>query len=473
MDRRTLLKSLPLGMVAPSLVPLVARATAEAQGNPARVADNLGRFTEPARDLTLTVDADVIVCGAGPAGVTAAISAARAGAKVRLFEAHGALGGVWTSSLLGYLLDFDKPGFNQELVKRLRQRDAVNGEGMNGLAYQPEEMKLLLEELCVAAGVKVQLHTRVAAAHREGRVLSTIVTESKSGRQAWKAPVFIDATGDGDLGAQAGCEFEIGEAKECPCQPLSMCVLLVVKDSAPLARFIHHTAPGVNLDDTKRAFRAEIQRAGVTPSYMMPTLFPIRGNLLLAMINHEYGVLAYDAEKITQATLNARLEIHRIVRGLRKLGGPWDGMDIVATPEQIGIRDGRRIRGRYVVQKDDLVRGERHEDAVVRATFPVDIHALDKKYADGGYTSSGVKAQPYDIPLRALIAKDIDGLMMAGRCISGDFIAHASYRVTGNAVAMGEAAGVTAALAVKNKTAPHDVPWGEVKPVIEKTRQPV
>ena len=157
-------------------------------------------FHEAARDLPLHADADVIVCGAGPAGVTAAITAVRVGAAVRLFEAHGSLGGVWTSSLLGYLLDFDKPGFNQELVKRLRERDAIHGEGMNGLSYHPEEMKLLLEELCVEAGVKLQLHTRVAAAHREERQLTTMITESKSGRQAWRAPVFIDATGDGDLG---------------------------------------------------------------------------------------------------------------------------------------------------------------------------------------------------------------------------------------------------------------------------------
>jgi hypothetical protein len=101
----------------------------------------------------------------------------------------------------------------------------------------------------------------------------------------------------------------------------------------------------------------------------------------------------------------------------------------------------------------------------------VDIHALsseDNKKA--GYHNAGVRTQPYDIPLRALIARDTDGLMMAGRCISGDFIAHASYRVTGNAVAMGEAAGVTAAVAAKNKTAPHDVPWDAVRPVIEKVR---
>jgi flavin-dependent dehydrogenase len=150
-------------------------------------ASRCAAFQEPARDLPVNAEADVIVCGAGPAGVTAAISAARAGAKVRLFEAHGALGGVWTSSLLGYLLDFDKPGLNMELVRRLRERGAINGDGMNGLSYQPEKMKLLQEELCAGAGVQVQLHTRVAAAYREGRRLAAIVTESKSGRQAWRA----------------------------------------------------------------------------------------------------------------------------------------------------------------------------------------------------------------------------------------------------------------------------------------------
>jgi monoamine oxidase len=244
-------------------------------------------FHEAARDLTVNNDADVIVCGAGPAGVTAAITAARAGAKVRLFETHGSLGGVWTSSLLGYLLDFDKPGFNGELVRRLRERDAINGGGMNGLSYQPEEMKLLLEELCSVAGVNAQLHTRVTAAYLEGRTLRTIVTESKSGRQAWRAPVFIDTTGDGDLGAQAGCEFEIGREKSCPCQPMTMYALLVVKDVSQIADCMHGTG-----DDGRhvgpKAFQDTLKQAGVTPSYGRACLFPIQGNLVLLMANHEY-----------------------------------------------------------------------------------------------------------------------------------------------------------------------------------------
>lgn len=390
---------------------------------------------------------------------------------MRLFEAHGALGGVWTSSLLGYLLDFDKPGFNVELVRRLRERDAINGGGMNGLSYQPEEMKLLLEELCSAAGVRVQLHTRVVAALRDRRTLTAIVTESKSGRQAWKAPVFIDTTGDGDLGAQAGCAFEIGRAQACPCQPMTMYALLVVRDVTRIADCLHGTGDN-GMHVGPKAFQDTLKRAGVTPSYGHACLFPIHGNLVLLMANHEYGINATDAAQVTEATLRARAEIHQIVRGLRKLGAPWDGLQIAATPEQIGIRDGRRIRGRYIVTSEDLVKGARQDDAVVRAAFPVDIHALSsEENKKSAYSNAGVKMQPYDIPLRALIARDVDGLMMAGRCISGDFIAHASYRVTGNAVAMGEAAGATAAIAAKHKTTPQDVPWGDVKFVIGKVRE--
>jgi hypothetical protein len=330
-------------------------------------------------------------------------------------------------------------------------------------------MKLLLEQLCQQAGVKIQLHTRVAAAYREGRQLKTIITESKSGRQAWQAPVFIDTTGDGDLGALAGCEFEIGESQSCPCQPMSMDMLLVVKDASQLEPYTHGSGAGQKRPvEAKTKMLEQLRQAGHEPSYGMPTLFPVRDNLMLAMMNHEYGVLPFDAAAVTEATLRARAELHQIVRKLRSLGGPWEGVQIAATPEQIGIRDGRRIRGRYVVNQNDLIQGARHDDAVVRATFSVDIHAVTAE--SSVYSNRGVKTRPYDIPLRALIARDVDGLMLAGRCISGDFIAHASYRVTGNAVAMGEAAGAVAALAAKSGRQPHDVPWSEGQAAVEKSR---
>lgn len=390
--------------------------------------------------------------------------AARAGARVRLFEVHGCLGGVWTAGLLSYVLDAKNTGFNQEIIDELTARSAHTGNGKTAYFHDPEEMKLLLEELCVRAGVKVQLFTRVVGAHKDAtNRLTMIITESKSGRQAWKARAFIDATGDGDLGHLAGCQWELGESIACPCQPMTMMAMVTVPKAEALRPFASHygSQPSWRKEPVEN-FRAEMARFGHQPAYGTPSLFHVREQLFNLMINHEYGVRADDAAAITEATFRARAEIHKIVRGLRKLGGPWDGLMLVATAEQIGIRDGRRIKGRYFMTKEDLIEGRQQEDGVVTVNFNVDIHAVTKKDNEAKpYHSAGVKTRPYHIPLRALIAQDVDGLMMAGRCISGDFISHASYRVTGNAVAMGEAAGVTAALAAQGQRLPHNVEWKE------------
>jgi hypothetical protein len=452
-SRRTFLQAALAGAAVPSL-------GYGAEPAPARP----GRFLEPARELPLCDDAEVIVCGGGPAGVAAALAAARSGARTRLFELQGCLGGVWTAGLLTYIFDFDKPGLTRELTQQLDQRDARRHKNPSRFVYEPEAMKLLLEELCDAAGVKLQLHTRVAAAGREGNRLTTVVTESKSGREAWGARVFIDATGDGDLGAQAGCEWEFGQGPAGLCQPMTLNALAVVRDTAALGEYISFYQNDARHLPAVEAFQREIARAGCEASYGHPTLFHVRDNLLLVMINHEYGVQPFDAAQVTDATVRARAEVHRIAKALANLGGPWAGLQLVASAEQIGVRDGRRIRGRYTVTRDDLVNGARHPDAVARATFNVDIHAATREENRKETISHGnFKMKPYDIPLRALLAKDVDGLMMAGRCISGDFVAHASYRVTGNAVAMGEAAGKVAALAAKTNRLPHEVDWSETR----------
>lgn len=427
-------------------------------------------FGEPARKLPLREDADVIVCGGGPAGVAAAIAAARAGARTRLFEVHGCLGGVWTAGLLTYIFDFNKPGLTRELVGKLDERGARRSKNPDRFTYEPDSMKLLLEELCGEAKVKIQLHTRVAAAYRDGTRLGTVVTESKSGREAWRAPVFIDATGDGDLGALAGCGWEVGEGGvDCPCQPMTLNALAVVRNVEALGDCISFYQDDQRHLPAVEAFKSEIARAGLEASYGHPTLFHVRDNLLLVMINHEYGVKAFDAAEVTEATIRARAEVFRIVRGLQQLGGRWEGIQVAATAEQIGVRDGRRIRGRYTVTREDLVTGIRHPDAVARATFGVDIHAATQaKNRTETISHGGFRTKPYDIPLRALIAKDVDGLMMAGRCISGDFIAHASYRVTGNAVAMGESAGAVAALAARSGRLPHEIDWTEASQLLRR-----
>jgi hypothetical protein len=174
------------------------------------------------------------------------------------------------------------------------------------------------------------------------------------------------------------------------------------------------------------------------------------------LANHEYGVQADDAEGITAATMRARAELNEIVNRLRKLGGCWKNLKLMDTSSRIGTREGRRIHGLYTVTSDDLRGGARHDDAVCRVLFGVDVHA-PKRDAPRAVEQPTVRSRPYDIPLRALIARDVDGLMMAGRCISGDFYAHASYRVTGNSAVLGEAAGRTAAAAARTDRLPQEV----------------
>jgi hypothetical protein len=444
---------------------------------------------ERGRELPLADNSEVVVCGGGPAGFAAAVAAARTGVRTTLLEAHGCLGGVWTAGALSWILEADKPGILAELTDLLDRRGARAGNAENSYGYDVEIMKLTLDELVTDAGVQVQLHTRVAAAYTNtANRLSTVVTESKSGRQAWNGRVFIDATGDGDLAAQAGCGFDYGHPDTGELQPMSLMALLSGVHLAEVAPFVAGGAELAGAAGTpqsrrylaaKDRLRNEFARAGIEPSYAAPTLWCIHEDLFALMSNHEYGVSATDAAAITDATVRARAELHRQVIALRALGGVWSGLRLVSTGAQIGVREGRRVHGRYRVTVDDLRSGTRHDDAVCRVSSGADVHSLSAD--EGGYlsratsvlqsstvaTSRVAPVQSYDIPLRALIARDVDGLLLAGRCISGDFLAHASYRVTGNAVAMGQAAGVAGALAARAGLAVQDVPWADVRAGLE------
>jgi len=453
-DRRRFLAT---GAVAASGV-----AAAESRDASSAAEISANAYHEAQRDVPIVGRADVVVCGAGPAGVAAALAAARSGADTRLIEVGGCLGGVWTAGLLSWILDSgNKPGLMREILARLKKRNASARYG-GSVAYDVEQMKLLLEQMCVEAGVEIRLHTRMVAAGRDAaNRLALAVTESKSGREAYAGRVFVDATGDGDLAAQAGCRFGYGRRETGQLQPMSMIALLAGIEPDEVAPFVRGLAEPAGEPAPKARLLAEMQRAGVSPSYTRPTLFFIRDGLFCLMANHEYCVSATDASAITAATIRSRGEVHRLVDALRRLDGVWRDVQIIATAEHIGVREGRRIHGLYEVSRNDLITGARHEDAVCRVTFPVDVHSTDPK-RDKGIMREGVHAKHYDIPYRALIARDVDGLLLAGRCISGDFIAHSSYRVTGNAVAMGEAAGAAAAIAAKTNRLPQDVPFSEI-----------
>lgn len=411
------------------------------------------QLTEAAREVPVHDQYDVVVCGGGPAGIAAAIAAGRAGAKTCIIELNGCLGGVWTAGLLSYILDsINKTGLIVEIRERLRARGAV-GDKLD--LYDAEAMKLLLDEMCAEAGVEIRLYTHVVSASvAEGRI-DHVILEAKEGRFAVGGTCFIDTTGDGDLAALAGCGFDVGRESDGLAQPMTLMALVANVPADVRANYDSRWFSATCI--AKDEFWGKLIAGGHSPSYTKPSLFPLPNGLCALMVHHDYERSAFRSRDLTAATINGRREVAAAVAAMRTFSTEWKDVTLVATAQAVGVREGRRIHGLYTVNVADIVAGVRHPDAVACVTFPIDVHSV-KKSEGGGYSSGNVaKQEPYDIPLRALIAKDVTNLFMAGRCISGDFLSHASYRVTGNSVATGEAAGGAAARAVKAGISAHAV----------------
>lgn len=407
---------------------------------------------EAARQVPVVRETDVLVCGGGPAGIAAAFTAARHGAKVLLLERHPFLGGVWTAGALTIIIDAQqKGGINRELHERL---ESYNGtiiwprtlptmpKGIpDWTVYAIEDMKAVLDDMVRETGIEVQLYTHVVAVEKEDDRITGVYTESKSGREFIRAKVIIDTTGDGDVAAQAGCAFELGRPEDGKMQPMTLYGRIGGYKGASM-----HGEPLFSLACA----------AGVEPSYGRITLFPQpkQPGVFMFMATHVYGS-GINVRDLTANEIEARRQIRALVEALKRKGGPdWEDVFLIDTGPFLGIREGRRILGKYYLTIDDLAAGRRFEDGICNVRFPADIHHPDKKEGKGLYN---IFTPHYDIPYRCLLAKEVGNLMMAGRCISGDHLAHASYRVTGDAVAMGEAAGIGAALAVRDKISPPDV----------------
>ncbi len=388
----------------------------------------------------MQINTDVLIIGGGVAGTMAAIATGRSGVKVTLIERGGCLGGMWTAGLVGMTLD---SGYKDGLLSEFLGK--VHRELECGSATLFETQKYVLEKWCKENGVDIYLHSQVYGVEKEGRDIKTVQVISKSGKIDFHAKVIIDGTGDGDVAAMSGCRFEYGRVSDGKAQPMSMIALISGLDERAKEYISYPNEP---FGDARNRFKGVLDAVGASYSIGCPSIQPLCGDIYILSANQEYGKSGCNAVELTEATLNARQEIYEMVRSLReKASDIFGDITLVSTPECIGVREGRRIHGRYTITVDDMIQGKEQEDAVCKVRYWVDIHSLEN---DGGkgFSDDGVKIQPYDLPFRALLPLDVDNLILAGRCISGDFYAHASYRVTGNMAPVGEAAGKVAARAV-------------------------
>ncbi|NMA46761.1 MAG: FAD-dependent oxidoreductase [Lentisphaerae bacterium] len=397
------------------------------------------KITRPGSEITVRNETDVLVIGAGPAGIGAAISAARAGAKVTLVEYGGKLGGMWTLGILSPFFDNrHHPGLNAELRTQLQERNAWGG--LWNISFDPTQMALLLDELVLAENIDVLLYTIATEPIMDGDAIKGVMVANKSGTQAILAKVVIDCSGDGDIAARAGAPYEIGRPNDGVFQPMTMMFKIGgVKDDYPRDDIIGFY----------RAICKEVPEDSVLKDvpYNYPAIIklPRPGEALIQWTHVRY-CLGCDGDQLTKATFNGRLQVKHAMKYLQLIKPVLGEVYLLELPAVIGVRETRRITGEYRISDDDVKNGQKHHDSVCTVRFGVDIHEPDKaKQTCWGHPG-------FDIPYRALVPLKVENLLTAGRCISGSYTAHAAYRVTGNCLAMGEGAGKAAAEAVKNNT---------------------
>lgn len=399
---------------------------------------------------------DVAVFGGGISGVFAAVSAARAGARVILIERSGALGGVLTEGLVPRMMDsYNKGGIVRELFSfldshgmsgaRSGAKDPSTGKLLPGDLVDGEACKYFFDRITKEAGVKVLLYSQVAALDMDGESITSALIVSELANYSLRAKIYIDATGSGHAAAMAGCTWEFGEPNSGEPQPVSMGSNVVgVK-----AGF-----GGTNSHDEKSAYSDMLSEYGIKVSAAQVNVVTLPGcKTWTFSANFGYGVTPEDTERLSETTVEGRRELFETVEAHRAIPG-YEDLMIVTTSSHIGIREGRRIFGEYRLTDDDILEGRRFDDGMCLVTLGVDVHKMNKD--DTTETARGRKTLPFHIPYRATVPLGVDNLLLSGRCISGDFYPHAAYRYMGDMASVGEAVGFAAAECVRTGKRPRE-----------------
>lgn len=404
---------------------------------------------EYARSLPVVAECEVLVCGAGPTGIAAAVTAARQGKNALLLERYGAVGGNLTLGNVSPVMGGVAPGTIAEELGRLLQ--APDG----GTAIDPERAKIELTRLLHREGVAFRLQTPVFDVIKEGERVLGVAVATQQGPAAYLGKRVLDCTGDGLVASLAGAEVMQGRDGDGRVQPMSLMYLIEGIDPESTLVCRHETDYTVMADG--REYLALCEQAAkdgrlpenVTIVRLYPTGVPGE-----RMVNatQENGLNPLRAEAIEQAEVSLRDQIEHVNRFLRSEIQGFANIRTRVSAATMGVRESRRIRGKYVLQDEDVSGAQAFDDVVVHnAGFCFDIH----NPAGGGQAEAieiARSARAHDIPMRCLQPLHVENLIVAGRCISGTHRAHSSYRVMNICMAMGQAAGMMAAASLDEQT---------------------
>jgi ribulose 1,5-bisphosphate synthetase/thiazole synthase len=395
-------------------------------------------ITEPERQTPVVEEVDLLVCGGGFAGVAAAVCAAQNDLKILLLEKYGFLGGLVTSALVITTPPLDN-GINLEIAKRLTEKAVYapcrsSGEEVKGLdlhAIDPEIVKYELVRMLRERGIDILLHTYIVDTIMEGNRVKGVITESKAGRQAILAKMVVDATGDADVAAFVGAPFRVAK------KPMTMMFNMVgVNVEKVLTEF-------GNWSGIKKVVRAAMDKGelpfdlGIHPEFGSPGVYAEKlvyddelniwsGNLL--------GMNGLDPKDLTKGEIITREHVMRLAIFLKKNIQGFEKSRIEYTATQMGVRATRQIIGEASPSMDE-VKTKKFDDTVVKPYAKWDMR----------------------LPYGCLLPQKVENLLVAGRCISAEEEAMGQLRLIPVCSATGQAAGVAAALALKEGVTPRDL----------------
>ena len=390
---------------------------------------------------TSTTEYDVVVAGAGPAGISAALEAARSGAKTALIERYGCVGGALTLGFIGPLLGYVCGGTIGEEIE-----NAICPE--RGVCPDFEIAKTALTGLLDDAGVDLFLQTLVTGVVKEDTVIKAVKINGNYGESEIRGKVFIDSTGDGNLSALAGCQWKIGRETDGLVQPVTIMFTIEGIDPEQNLTCCHEEHYTV-LDDGREYLDIchKACKSGELPPNVNIVRLYLTGHPGERMVNatQENRIDPLDPESVSKAEKELRKQVNQITAFLRNNIPGFENIRIRGSASTLGIRESRRIIGRGILNEKDMIAGKTYPDTVVHdAFFCFDVHnPVGPGQAEG---EERVPSSPkrYDIPFSAMCPLGFDNLLTAGRCISGTHTAHSSYRVIRICMAMGQAAGAAA-----------------------------
>lgn len=421
-------------------------------------------YTEKEKKLEFESKYDVIVAGAGPSGVAAALKSAREGAKTLIIEYSGRVGGISTSGMMSHFAGRVKSRIYDEILEKAYSKNFIK-DFAGRTVIDTELLTITYLELLQDAGVDILLYTLVCDVIKEANKVCGVITESKSGRKAYGAKVVIDCTGDGDVAYKAGAEYFSGREDDGKMQPAT----LMFKVGG--------------VDDKRAVYLSSFESTYQTPKGELQALakeilpFPA-GHVLLyrstipgivtCNMTNCISVDGTKAEDLTRAELICRSQMEPIVKFLREYVPGYENCYIVGAASLIGVRETRHFAGVEKINEEDILSARVFDNWVVKdAYFNFDVHNLTGASLDKtGVQHKFKQKMGYTIPYGCLVPKQIDGLLLSGRNISGTHLAHSNFRVMPICVAIGEACGAAAAIASKNNIQLRDVDALDIQAVL-------